>query len=811
MGRELFTTVAFATIGGFVGGLFTAGAFSATGASIGVALGGALFGPKTPDGPKTDFSFQNGSHYGFYVPQFAGSVGNVGANYVAVGKDSKGHDAGIVRVKGRKANKKGKGQTGDSALLIAALLIGRSMGGSLASPDELFVDMIEMEDSDGRRTIYDRSGATAAARGYDLTVNTSGITGRVISEVSDVLALYTGTDEQMPDAALSAFHGADLPALRGCAYVRFNRLPIKSAPTFTFTVRSATNNRREIITRQLEDCGIPPARIDVSAIPAAATVKGKAIGSATSAREICEKTARRVWCDGAFDGARVVFSSRVSPSRHYLPYADIGAWNASGNGATQANADNGNNGRLHLKDRAQTDFCSMARAQFLDVNQGYDGAQPAIASQPRAAHTNVLEYDTGECDDLQGATNFAAGLRDEDWNADLLASGNVLGGRENWLPGDVVTIELDRAGLLGTRDFLLLELERQTDGICNWNAQAYASHVYDQNEILAGAQRPHVGVLVEAAPIFGASDCVSLFDDAVAKPGLLLWASQSRAAYWNGALLRIGDATDAERYAIAQLDEQATCGTLVSAYSPNSDSTINLRAQFGELVSSNAQSGEINNVLLFESGLVITFDVATLTAYDPDNETFDYTISGVIAGRFGSDYRLGVALAAGEKWVLLRDQNGAQTRGLSAVELPSKLIGRDVAASAQTGIGAQAQYQTARSLNFRAENLLPLSPVIESAARNESGDLRLVGRARTRYASDNGQTNAALARLSETRMGAGYRFDVAIGGQTLTFYASDDRAGFDFTIAAAQIGGASAGTIAMFGQWGAGRTAAFAF
>ena len=816
MGRE-FGTLAFGVIGGFVGGLFTAGSFSSLGASVGVALGGALFGAAPAgSGARADFSFENSSRYGFFIPQFAGKVGNVGGNTIAVGKDKSGHDAGVIRVKGKKANKKGKGEQPDSAQFVAAILVGRSMGGTLESPDELFVDLIEMEDSGGRKTIYDRAGSDARARGYDLTQHVSSRTRRVISEISEGLALYTGTDEQLPDAVLSGYHGADLPAFRGCAYVRFNRLPIASAPTFYFTVRSGTTGRREIITRQLSDCGVPLARIDVSAIPAGALLQGKAIGAPQTVREICEKTARRVWCDGAFDGSKIKFQSRLNPARHALAFEETGAVAASSAGTGGSGAGNASEGRLHFKDRAQTDKCSLARVQFLDVNQGYDGAQPAIAPQPRAAHSNVLEYESGECDDLQGATNFAFGLRDEDWNADLLASGNVLGGRENWLPGDVLELALDRDGLLGTRDFLLLEQERLPSGILNWSAQSYAAHVYDQSQLLVGAQRPHQGVLIEDAAIFGASDCVALFDEAVDKPGLLLWVSQSRAKFWKSATMRVGDggdgvAGDASKYARETVEERATCGTLLAPYSPRDDGEITLRAQFGELVSASAQN-EIKNVLLFESGLVITFDAATLTAYDPQNETFDYTLSGVIAGRFGSDYRLGVSLVVGEKWVLLRDQNGEQTQGWRGVELPAKLIGQRIRASAVTGLGTPTNYHSERWLEFAGANVLPLSPVVEMAFIDENGDLRLSGRARTRYASDNGEANAARHRISEQRASAGYRFEVRLGAsKTLTLWASDDRGSFDFVLPAAQIGNATSGAIAMSAQWGAGRETIFNF
>ncbi|RYX82201.1 hypothetical protein EON83_20275 [bacterium] len=816
MGKQLFSTLAFAAIGGLTGGLFTAGAFSSLGASLGVVAGGALFGPKTKT-ELSDLSFENTSKHGFYISEFAGTVGNVGCNYIAVGKDDKGDMAGLIRVKGKSPGKGGNG-TPDSALLIGAVLIGRALGGTQFSPEPLFVDKIEQEDSEGRKCIYDRYGASTAEKGFTLTQTTSTITGRVISETSDVLRLYTGTDEQMPDSALSAFWGDELSANRGCAYVVFNRLPIASAPTFYFTVRSATTNRRQLITQKLQQVGIPAERLELSAIPSGAVIQGIKITSQQTTREICEKMARRTWCDFAFDGSRIVATSRTAPSRHLVTWDELGAWNATGNGMSlgSGGGDEGeapgkvSDGRLVLKSRAVEDMCSIARVAYTDSGQGYDNDEPATAPQSRATHTNALDYDLGEVDNLAGATNFALALRDEDWSADLQAAFSVLSGHEDWLPGDVLELPLDKDGLLGARDFLLLEAESQTDGILNCQAQSFAAHVYTQNANITAPTRPSPVVQVEAEALFGTCDMVSLDDATVDKPGLLCWVSQSRQKKWTSGTIRIGTHGNPDKFAREVVSERATCGILTAAFVPSTDTSLELKSQYGELGSATTNS-EARNVLVIEPGLVITFDTATLLDYDPDEDELFYSLSNLISGRFGSDYLSGLTFPVGARWALLRDASGDAAPGIRFYPVSRSFIGADVWASCLTGLGTQHIYTTAHDINFVGRNVEPLSPIIENAALDGSGNLLLSGRGRTRYAADGFENNPNLHRMSEPRYSSGYKYQLRFGTRLITQYSLDDRGSFDWTIPAATVAGTHSAALALCGDFGPGRETAITF
>jgi hypothetical protein len=822
----LLGAVAFGVIGGFVGGLFAPGAFSMLGASIGFTAGGALMAPKPAfQSSKPEIVPEDGE---VFIRQFAGSIQNVNPRVIRVGKDKKGNPAGVF-VKTKSSSGKGGTTSSQTFLLMCEMEIGRAMapdalyiGDEYAdeSPEPLFVDLLEMEDADGRETIYDRSGETEDERGIELTQTISSITGRVIKETSEngKITFFTGTDEQMPFAPMEEFYPDGLPADRGIAKISFNRFPVKSAPTFYVTVRSGTNGRRQLLTLKFGEAGIEESRLVLDAIPEDSVFKGVSIEGFTPLREFAERATRRLFCDWAFDGARLVVQSRVNPTIHNVDMRRVGVWRDSG--GDEGGAQVSDDGRLVLRARAQTDMCSEVRITFPNSNQNGE-SDVAPAPQSRAQHQNVLSYDLGEVESMQLATKFAYALRDEDWNSDEEGQFSVLPGCENWLAGDVVSLERGKnaAGqLLPRRNYLILELEREPSGIQNAKIVPWAAHVYEQPINAIGPVAPKPKILLMGAPFLGAVDCVALNDEQVDDPGILLWVAlrrtqkQRRVEYRLGYTSKLWDGDYTTR-------ENATCGVLTSAFDPATDSEISLKSIRGELTSaSDSQYRQGGNVMVFDNGLVLQFKTAYIEDYDADEDEIFYTISDLSGPRFGSEYAAN-ALTSGAKWVLFKDASNNECDGVFWKKAKTGAIGRnDVRISSFIDPDKNSSYSNVY-LNYRARNMEALPPVVVDSIRDD-GDLVLRGRSRTRYAEDNYQSDASLHRLSETPTAQGWKFHIKLNAlsqtKRLDLYSNDERAGFDFRITSAtlislfgEVPSEINGTIQMQGKYGLGREAAF--
>ena len=343
----------------------------------------------------------------------------------------------------------------------------------------------------------------------------------------------------------------------------------------------------------------------------------------------------------------------------------------------------------------------------------------------------------------------------------------------------------------------------------------------------------------ESAPIGFLCDCVALSEnspDMIAKPGVLMAATQIAGRDWGHVAMQIEvEETEGwkkkEEPLIAKT--RATMGYLRAPWTPNppeagytNDNPMPVRLYNGELHSATPEQVAVgHNVMVFENGLVVSFTTAAAGVGN------DYTLTGVKAGRWGSDYpqagigsphanaaRVGEALPTNAKFVLLVNEEGEKMPARFRT-LESKHIGKNLRCKFIPRYGDDRTENTQieqLETTWRARNIEPLSPSGVRAVR-ENGGLRLTGRSRTRFPEGN--------RLSEKPTSQGFKYEVVLTSgafsTSVTKYTSDPDANFDFAWTSAQLASALGrtvaqieaapvgGSVAMWGDRGFGRTTLF--
>jgi hypothetical protein len=319
-------------------------------------------------------------------------------------------------------------------------------------------------------------------------------------------------------------------------------------------------------------------------------------------------------------------------------------------------------------------------------------------------------------------------------------------------------------------------------------------------------------------PIGFAVDCVALDSDSPdmsAKPNVLLAATQLESNRWAGSECNVEVARDGgwkKDYDVT-LGTRATMGYLRSAWTPSvpesgetTGNAIPGRMYYGDLHSaSSALAHNGANVLVFETGLVVSFRTATAGAGT------DFDVDGLRCGIYGSDYaeasvqnraangtRAGIALPVNTKFVLFRDEEGDLAPGVAVTGFGPAIIGQNRRFTF-TPHSIADPYSHAQSIEvspLRGRSFEPVSPVA-TATRVTGGGLRLVGHARTRYPEFNTDDPT---RLSERATATGFKYRVTVisgsSSGTLDKYTSSAGAAFDFTLTVADIATATGRTTA---------------
>jgi len=578
------------------------------------------------------------------MPCFWGTVGGVGGNYVTVAKDKDGKPSGVLTVKKTKSEG-GKGGKGSQKVttykyyLIAEMAIGYAGDGG-----PLFVDKLEWVDGDGTTVLWDRFAEDDDKRGMTLTPEYSD-NGTLISESGKSskgdIVFYLGTEEQQPCAFLEQYWGVgELSPHRGIAKIGFNRVEMSGGqPTIKTTVRCATTHRRDIIVQRFQQVRIPKSRMRID------QVRGDVLGAAVSgkqpARQLCEQLASRVFTAFAFNNGRIEDFYKLNVKKWTLDETELGAHEIDGQSETP--------GRVKLTLKGEDDFYSQVEATFLDVDNSYE-ENTGTATRHDSKNSNPNSVSIPEVARMADIVPWCQSSLDEDSVSDHTLAISLLPGRCNLALGNVLTVPIRKSdNTTEPRDYLISELQLQPSGIIDITGTPYSSLVYVQGAV-NNPGAPGDGVRALTAPIPFVAQPPALSDEQLGNimlddPGVLVAATVDDGEWGNGVVFDFNN----NGKNLTSLAFPATMGYITEdfdlgqLYDYDTTRTLDI-TMYGDGVLQTADIADVRagaNILLFETGRVISFTTATQTGLR------DYQISGIKDGRFGSDVVTSYATVSG--------------------------------------------------------------------------------------------------------------------------------------------------------------------
>jgi hypothetical protein len=720
--------------GGFIGGLFTSGAWSGLGASLGLSLGMAFFGPQ-PNGPQPqqiEGLRVAGVDYGGYVGDFYGVVRTAGTWIDA----SPG--GGVVSVQGTEKVKTGTGGKKKKVKTFNYFLTaGYALGEGLLQVDKVWAD---------EKLIFDRNAATADERGYEMVAESSG--GQVVAELSDGLRFYRGSRKQLPDTILAALHDDGVPAYRGTAYIVFNNFDLapysNRIPTFTALVRrvdaagNTIDDVAEIITLHAKKSGFPEEFINLTHL-VGLTVPGCFQTQRGAARPLIEQLARWHKCGVAVVGQELIDYSRANPTIHELTWSELGPVDLTG-GQRQNSQNEKNLNAPFPRERASArELPTHIILRRPDPGLNYDfgtvediwQTAPVLGEAPDA----IYKPETIEVQIV--AEDSEAAPRVGLWKDEMLAArehGSVTldSARLNVAPGDVLKIPTSES----ETDFVYLMVDEQTffvSGLLECKGSGWNADLYTRNRTLPNNPRPTPGVEYYAAPTIALIDTASVDDATIDTPVLIVAASAPSETTWRGAgvELAFGGRLAFRAPSYTLIADRAVMGELVGSFPLGSTTTfdwvrtLTVRLIHGHLNSvSEDEAGNGANLLAVGNRL-IRFCEAVEDPGDPGL----YTLTGIMDAENGTDWT--GTIADGSKVVLLQDETGALGPGLDVFTLSRTHLGLSATAT------ASAAYDTNKtstlSQTFAGNSIKPLSPVHITADRTVASQVSLGFDARTRY------------------------------------------------------------------------------
>jgi hypothetical protein len=668
----------------------------------------------------------------------------------------------------------------------------------------------------------------ATASGYNTTSN---------------VRFYTGVPNQQIDPMFTAIKGlnqwTNYPGICGLAIENFYVTPYNNqVPNATFELWNERTNLADIVTEvccrrwYLADGGfdeallLDEADIDVSALDGFDISFGGEEGFVVSSRRSRASVLKELMktyrfkadeLDGVF-----VFRWRGGDTVSALVDLDLRQYNGS---------DAGQNGtpqtEENFADPATTP--EIEELQFYDTgrlfNPGYRYARRGASSGNGRRETNTL----GVAWKGNRAERLASQILFDAWAAGHSRQLNP-GFAHLWLAtGDEITAEVN--GLVSR--VLLSDITLPQFGA--WSASAVDVDPLLENLPLGpntGVQYP-TEVRKIGQPIQMLVDTVALKEngpDMLSRPGVLMAATTRSNEAFNGVSGEIGQPTgetSTHQFANWSIDEPATMGQLLEAYTPGvpEDGYNPAQTMTVEMFRGTPQSSTVDtlpgtgNILIVEDGRVFQFVTATNTGEVTAEGGEIWELSMIQDCRFGSDWN-GGDLGVGTKFVILTDAEGNNNGGTLWQDVPTSYMGNTLRMSGFTKNEAGQQLQTIVDIAYQAVNMQPPSPAYVEFSRAGDDARTLSGAGRTRIPDDGAWTSPFAGRMSETPTPSGFKFRVSltdgVGLWQGDLYTTDDLAAFSWTWSAAQLSAMGLdpaadldGHVAMYGQFGPGRTSDF--
>lgn len=791
----LVGTVAFMAAGGLIGGLFTAGAFSTVGMSVGTLVGGMVLGQKPQTGASDPA--QTGVADAGFLPIFCGGdipdpaqPGNTldGGAWIPGRIVSCPPAGGITRVRQNTQAQStggkvlGGGGSGDSH--FGNFAVAWSEGS-----EEHPVELLELKAGD---KVLFRLGAAPNEDGYVArTPAVNPQNGKVYGWHSDNFRHYYGTSSQLPDDIVSTWwDGGHAPALRGTSYTVIVNLQIDEWGQIPPLYARLSNG----VVKRIDQCKffllrangldgeevLPPSAINLSKIKGYS--RAWFLTQPEAPRVIAEKIASRSFCALVEHSYHIWDVDLANPTIHVLENWELGARSST------SSEDGEPEHRPRFKRGLDEAIKSPSRVELRYVDARRNDEYTVSALMPTAQHENVLSVDLPTVDVEEDMTAWAQVTLDAAYVGRTPGEISVLPRRFNIFPGDVVRIP-NRAGTAYT-DMIVRERLMAAPGAINlkgigWNRSTYAA----PPKIIPTPQ-PIKPSIYGASLVF-VSNAVSFTKQMLSEPGVIVAVSQRPLYKWPLAVTLNAEYADGAGWDKDWDDNWRTARALMGQLSspwnvpdatdaPQYDdgsNALEVEMLWGALATATeylARDGA--NTILFENGLIVSFAVATQTGLTAQGTGF-YSLDGLLVARWGSS--AGAAtIPAGSRFIVLYDEKKAQTPGWSFRGLGQSKVGRH--ARFRVPILDKPTLVGIREFDFSGANRRPVAPVVD-ATRTDDGGLRLVGRARARGRDD------ASAPLSELRLSQGYGFSLLVNGHTQTRWINNDSGVFDFVWTGAQL------------------------
>ena len=844
MGKSLplLGSLAFAGAGGLIGGLFTAGTFSSTGASIGMMVGGMLFAQpqQTPASSVADLKVTVAEPAflpiicGDDMPDLQDLLQTLPGGVWLPGKIVKVPQKGGISTKKKKSKKRG----GTAGRLYGAPAGGDVQQflscayawceGSLEHPGKL--KEFRFDDK-----IHFRDGAAPNQEGYIERTFVYDALGNEVGWTSDTIHHFYGTQTQPADDVLSSWYdGEGGPALRGTCYTVVTGVEITSfghVPNAYARIGNGVSDRREQCRFFLQrangldgEGAFPLSAIRLSKISGHS--RGWFMTQPGAPRTIAELIASRSFCSLVEHSYAIWDVDLANPTIHDLENWELGA-------RLQSGSDDGGDGgapRFKRGRGGSAPLASRVEVRYADARKRDENTVSAVL--PTALQENVMTFELPTVDVEEEVQAWAQVTLDAAHVSRVTGEVATLPRRLNVLPGDVIRVPrlaLEEPVVTNTRarELVTLLVRERTLGLpgpLELSGVGWSGHVYRNVPRIVPPPAPVEGD-VFAPPLLFVANTVALDGEALAQGGVIVAASQKAGLKWDkGAYVEVdvaregGGWDEVDGY---EMPDRATMGQLLapwvaqSAYDGYlSGNPLEVEMFWGALTT--APAGAVRggaNALLLENGLVVSFSTALQTGLTAWNEG-RYELDGLKSGRWGSDAIVtpGTFVPQGTRFVLLTDETGQRSDAIRFDGQDAKRLGR--LHRLRAWMQGKRNLEEQRGFTFRALNMMPLAPSGVRASMDATGALHLSGRGRTRDPRADGWNTASLA-ATEPRRAAGYGYAVTLtaNGQsrTQTLYTPDDGASFSWTWSASDLAALFGGTptnltgdVAMLGNYGAG-------
>lgn len=671
-------TVVGGPIGGFIG------------STIGSLIDNQLF-PQKQQGPRlTDLSVQT-STYGNAIPFMVGPENRAAGNVI--------WSSGLIETVHKKKSKGGKGgpsveqTTYTYSASFAVALCDCSKRGPIVGIEKIWAN---------KKIVYDATGST--------TPDNAGLWAS--------LAVYLGDFTQTPDPTIEAKLGVgNVPGYRGTAYIVFNNFQLADygnrLPTIEILVRADDDmSFSGALYKIITICGFDPNTVSVGQVPG--SLRGFMIGNQSSGTGAIQPLA----LVGDFDTAQVGGGLRFKP-REYAASASVELDELGGHQDGQDRPP-----PLKWTRSPETSLPREASVTFPDPGRDYQVSTQTARRQTGSSQNNlsqqvaiVMDTDTGR--------KTADRMLWEAWTSRATSEGATTDHLRGMEPGKSYCV-LTPAGM---ESLSLKSKRRGANGVIELELARDRAAVYQSTASGIAAPVPIQVVNVPGPSTIMLLD-IPILDDADDDTGFYYLVDGQSTGFRGANVVRSEDGglTYDQVEPVGYEAQLGTIDALGDGVTATFDNVNVVRVTLDDSrdqLESVTELDVLNGKNLCwiggadgEDGELLQFTTATLVSAGV------YDISGLLRGRFGTEYATGTH-APGERFVFLEvgpinradytasDWN--KVRDYKAVSLLTAEVDATAVAFTNTGEGKR-----------------PISPV-HITGDNSTGDLVVTWMRRSRY------------------------------------------------------------------------------